>query len=108
MSEVIKNLSRGEHPVKISIRPESTPGILKNCIDKGYVHIKFTQTKGGTDLYIPLDLPACDLGYGDFEKGTGTIKLVGQLTLDYVPVRCHAEIDLSTMAGQGRLEPINT
>ena len=108
MSELVQNLSQGEHPVEISIRPDRTPGALKNCIDKGYVHLKFTQTKGGTDLYIPLDLSSSDLSRGDFERGAGTIRLSGELTLDYVPVRCHAEIDLSTMAGQGRLEPLDS
>jgi hypothetical protein len=108
MSELVQNLSQGEHPVEISIRPDRTTDALKNCIDKGYVHLKFTQTRGGTDLYIPLDLSSSDLSGGDFERGAGTIRLSGRLTLDYVPVRCHAEIDLSTMAGQGRLEPLNS
>jgi len=108
MSELVQKLSQGEHKVEISIRPDRTPSALKTCIDKGYVHIKFTETKGGTDLYVPLDLPSTDLGGGDFEKGLGTIRLAGHLTLDYVAVRCHAEIDLSTMAGHGRLEPVNS
>jgi hypothetical protein len=108
MSELVQKLSQGEHPVEISIRPDRTPDALKACIDKGYVHIKFTQTMGGTDLYVPLDLQSSDLSRGDFERGAGTIRLCGPLTLDYVPVRCHAEIDLSTMAGHGRLEPIHS
>lgn len=33
----------------------------------------------------------------------GRIKLSGRLTLDYVPVRRVAEIDLGTLAGTGHL-----
>jgi hypothetical protein len=106
MSELVQRLSQGDHPLEVSIRPDRTPAALKSCIDKGYVHLKFTQTRGGTDLYVPLDLPATDLSDADFEAGKGTIKLVGQLSLDYVAVRFHARVDLSTMAGCGHLEPL--
>lgn len=107
MNQLVEKLSSGEHEVEISIRPDRTPAALKKCLDNGYVHIKFTQTRGGTDLYVPLDKTATDLSRGNFEEATGTIKLVGKLTLDYVPVRCSAEIDLSTMSGKGHLEPLS-
>ena len=35
---------------------------------------------------------------------SGTVHLEGGLTLDYVKVRCIADIDLTTLAGQGHLE----
>jgi len=106
MSELVQNLSQGDHPVEISIRPDRTASALKRCIDKGYAHIKFTGTRGGTDLYVPLVVDETDLTTADFENETGTVKLVGKLTLDYVPVRCLAVIDLQTMAGTGHLELI--
>jgi hypothetical protein len=106
MSELVEKLSQGRHPVEISLRPDRTVAALKRCIDQGYTHIKFTETRGGTDLYVPLDSAASDLSAADFDKSTGTVKLVGKLTLDYVPVRCLAEIDLATLAGTGNLEPI--
>jgi hypothetical protein len=34
------------------------------------------------------------------------VRIVGGLTLDYVKVRCIAEIDLSTLEGQGHLEKV--
>ncbi len=40
----------------------------------------------------------------DFENQVGTLHLVGGLTLNYVHVRCVAEVDLQTMQGRGRLE----
>jgi|SRR5580765_5071733 len=105
MSELVQTLSQGEHEVEISIRPERNVVALRQCLDKGYVHLKFTQTRGGTDLYVPLDQDATDLSGGDFDGGKGVIKLVGKLNLDYTPVRCVADIDLATLAGKGHLEP---
>lgn len=47
MNELVQRLSQGEHPVEASLRPQKTAASLKESIDRGYVHIKFTQTKGG-------------------------------------------------------------
>ena len=76
---------------------------LKQCIDRDYVHVKFTETRGGTELGFRLDPEHSDLGDADFEAGTGRARLAGNLSLDYVKVRCEAEIDLESMAGTGRL-----
>jgi hypothetical protein len=106
MSELVQKLSEGEHEIEVSIRPDRTAAALKQCLDKGYVHLKFTQTRGGTDLYVPLDQDATDLSGGDFAGSTGSIKLVGKLNLDYTPVKCIASIDLATLAGRGHLEVV--
>jgi hypothetical protein len=106
MSVLVDKLSNGDHPIEVSIRPARTPQALKDCIDKGYVHLKFTDTQGGTDLYVPLEQDASRLADGDFDQGTGSITLIGTLKLDYVPVRCVATIELATLAGRGHLEPI--
>jgi len=106
MSELVKRLSEGDHPVEASLRPERTVQALKERIDRGYVFIKFTDTKGGTELGVRLDPEATDLSKADFENQTGTVHLVGNLTLDYVKVRCIADINLETLTGQGHLEPV--
>jgi hypothetical protein len=77
---------------------------LKSRIDSGYVLVKFTETRGGTELGIRLEKGGAVIEGADFEKATGKVSLAGKLTLDYVPVICHAEIDLSTMSGEGYLE----
>jgi len=105
MSVLVQKLSSGDHRVEISLRPNRTAKDLQACIEKGYVHIKFTDTQGGTDLYVPLRADRTDLAGADFERGTGRVRLVGSLKLDYVPVLCVAEIDLETMSGRGHLEP---
>ncbi len=105
MSELVQKLSSGEHDVKVNILPENTVAALKRCIDQGYVHLKFTRTRGGTDLYVPLDEEKTDITQGDFDSATGIVKLIGNLNLDYVPVKCVAKIDLATLSGKGHLEP---
>jgi uncharacterized protein YbdZ (MbtH family) len=103
---LVDRLSRGEHPVGVSIRPETTAQLFKEALDRGYVHIKFTDTQGGTELGVRLDLGACDFSNADFDEATGSVRIIGGLTLDYQNVRCIAEIDLKTLAGTGRLEKV--
>ena len=79
---------------------------MKEAIDTGYVRIKFTDTKGGTELGVRLNKDLCDFEGANFEQETGRAKIAGDLTLDYTRVRCIADIDLQTLAGQGHLEKI--
>jgi len=106
MNELVQRLSTGEHPVEVSLRPEKTAATLKERIDLGYVHIKFTNTRGGTELSVKLDSDACDLSRADFDQPGGTVHLVGELILNYVKVRCVADIDVATLEGSGHLDPL--
>jgi Core binding factor beta subunit len=100
---LVEKLCEGDHPIEASLRPEKTTKALKDRIDMGYVHIKFTQTKGGTELGVRLDQETLDLSQADFENQTGKVHLEGELTLDYVKVRCIADLDLQTLNGKGHL-----
>src|SRR5688500_18308085 len=103
--DLVERLCEGEHPVEASLRPDKSVQRLKQSIDRGYVHIKFTDTQGGTELGVRLDPERSDLTRADFERRTGSVRLVGALTLNYVNVRCVADIELSTLSGRGHLEP---
>jgi uncharacterized protein YbdZ (MbtH family) len=100
---LVEKLCEGDHPVIASLRPEKTVNAFKDRIDMGYVHIKFTETKDGTELGIRLDRNTLDLSQADFENQEGAAHLEGELTLDYVKVRCVVDLDLKTLAGKGRL-----
>ncbi|MEH2290152.1 MbtH domain protein [Nostoc sp.] len=106
MNELVQRLSEGQHPVEVSLRPEKTAIALKESIDRGYVHIKFTDTKGGTDLGVRLDPKLSNFNEADFEYLTGKVHLVGNLTLNYVKIQCVADINLETLEGNGHLKPI--
>ena len=101
---LVQRLATGNHRVTAGLHPEKRVHILQESIDRGYVHITFPDTKGGTALGVRLDPDASDFRQANFETQTGTVHLEGGLILDYVKVRCIADIDLATLAGQGRLE----
>ena len=101
---LVQRLAQGSHPIAAGLRPDKSVKALQESIDRGYVHITFTATKGGTELGVRLDTAACDFSRADFETQTGIVHLEGGLTLDYVKVRCIADIDLTTLEGQGHLE----
>lgn len=106
MNELVQRLSEGEHPVTANPGRDKTPRALKERIDLGLVHIRFTDTKGGTELGVRLDREACDFTGADFENGTGAAHFEGNLTLNYVKVRCIADIDVKTLEGKGHLKPL--
>lgn len=103
---LVQHLATGSHPIEMGLRPEKTVKALQESIDRGFVHIHFPQTKGGTELGVKLDRNESDLSLADFESQTGKIRLVGGLTLNYTKVRCVADVDLTTLSGQGHLEII--
>lgn len=101
MSELVQRLAKGSHKLVYS-RAKSVED-LKDAIDRGYVLLKFTETRGGTELGVPLDAAKCDWAQANFAAGQGRIHLEGQLELDYVPVRMIADLDLATLSGEGHL-----
>lgn len=104
MSELVNKLAADKHPVEVVVRPQRTPAAFKESIQRGYVHIKFTDTIGGTELGINLEADGADLQQANFETGQGQITVKGSLTLDYVPVTCVAVIELPDLTGHGWLE----
>lgn len=77
---------------------------LRNRVGQmGYLLVKFTETRGGTELGFPLDRDSSDLSAADFDQVTGSVHVEGSLTLNDDPVRCIADIDLATLKGTGRL-----
>jgi hypothetical protein len=106
MNDLVRKLCEGDHPVEVSLRPNKTVEALKEWIDRKYVHIRFTDTKGGTELGFALAPEVTDIRQADFDKGSGSVRLGGSLTLDYVKVRCIADIELETLSGRGHLETI--
>jgi hypothetical protein len=104
VSDLVKRLSEGSHAIEISCRPERTVKSFKEQVDRNYVLVKFTETRGGTELGVPIDKARSDFSQADFEEGTGKVRVAGEITLNYVPVRVVADIDLPEMKGKGHLE----
>ena len=49
---LVDRLSTGDHLVVVTLRPNASAKALQEAIDTGYVRIKFTETKGGTELGV--------------------------------------------------------
>jgi uncharacterized protein YbdZ (MbtH family) len=99
---LVERLGGGTHPLVVRMRPEPTAKRFKEAVDQGYVRVEFTDP--GTELGVMLDREASDFSAADFEGANGKVRIVGGLTIDFVKVRCVADIDLTTLAGQGHLE----
>jgi uncharacterized protein YbdZ (MbtH family) len=97
-------LSRDAQPIEVPLRPEPTTESFVRQIESGYVHVRFTATRGGTELGFPLDAATVEQIKGQVARGESPVQVSGQLTLDYVPIRCVADIDLATFTGTGRVD----
>jgi uncharacterized protein YbdZ (MbtH family) len=105
---LVERLCEGNHAVELGLRPDKSVKLFKEAIDRDYVHVKFTQTKGGTEIGFRLDRASSDFSKANFEVGTGTAHVEGNLTLDYIKVKCVADIDLGMLSGTGRLIKIES
>ncbi|MFL5663573.1 MAG: MbtH domain protein, partial [Ktedonobacteraceae bacterium] len=99
MDELVQRLSEGEHPVTGGDLQPSIEELKKRIEEIGYAFIKFTDTKGGTDLGVKVDRAATVLSRANFDQASGGVHIEGTLTLNYVKIRCVADIDLATLTG---------
>lgn len=103
MDELTARLAAGDHPVEVGGPQPSLAELRRRIDDLGFVFIKFPGTQGGTDLGVRLDRDACDVTGADFDAASGSVHLEGTLILNDDPVRCVADLELSSLTGTGRL-----
>jgi hypothetical protein len=101
MNDLVEKLTNGFHP--IAAERSSSALELKEQIEREFVLLKFTETKGGTELGSQLDMELTNTSGADFVNAKGSVHLVGNLILDYVSVQLVADIDLATLKGTGQL-----
>jgi hypothetical protein len=102
MNELTERLT-AEQPIVMGGADPTVEELRDRTGEMGYVLVKFTQTRGGTELGFPLDRATTDLSNANFDEGTGSVHVEGHLSLNDDPVRCIADIDLTTLKGVGRL-----
>jgi hypothetical protein len=90
--------------VELNLRPEKNVQTLNACLERGYIHVRFTDTKGATELGVKIDESTAQAALAAVKDSAGTIKVARNLWLDYVHVRCIADIDLDTYEGIGYIE----
>jgi hypothetical protein len=101
VNDLVVRLSKPQ-AVEASLRPERSLRLFQGALDRGFVLIRFVETD--TELGVRLDPTGTDTSQADFAAGRGKVRLAGELVLNYVRVRCHAEIDLVELRGKGHLE----
>lgn len=70
----------------------------------GYVFLRFTDTSGGTEIGIRIDRSATGRSRDrDIGLDSEILHVEGTLQLNYVPVRCIADIDVASLTGWGHL-----
>lgn len=103
MDELVERLSAEGQNVVVGGPSRSVSELQQRITKTGYVFIKFSDSRGGTDLGVRVEESATDLSKADFASATGSVHIEGTLTLNYVKVRCVADIDLATLSGTGHL-----
>jgi len=101
INELVERLSNGKHKVVIGERNESYEE-MKERIKDGFFHIKFTETRGGTELGINIDQSKTNINEIDLENGL--LHIEGTTNLNYTNVRLIADIDMKSKSGEGCLK----
>ncbi|HWD80373.1 MAG TPA: hypothetical protein VG497_15860 [Kribbella sp.] len=104
MDRLVERLAVEGQDVVVGGPSPTVAELHRRLTELRYVFLKFPDTRGGTDLGVRV-ADTTDLGAADFGTGTGTVHIEGTLTLNFVPVRCIADIDLATLTGNGHLVP---
>jgi hypothetical protein len=102
MNELTQRLTSSQ-PVIMGGSQPSAEELRKRVEEMKYILIKFTETRGGTELGFELDEEASDLSGANFEEGTGAVHVEGTLILNDDSIRCIADLDVATLKGTGHL-----
>ena len=78
MNELTERLTVAQ-PIIMGGTDPTTEELRNRTGEMGYVLVKFTETRGGTELGFPLDRDKTDISKADFDKGTGTVHVEGNL-----------------------------
>jgi hypothetical protein len=103
MNELVERLTKPS-AVIIGTRLSDAMEDFRGQAERGYIFVKFTETRGGTELGVTVERDACDLAA--VASGSGKARIVGTLVLNYVRVRVHAEVSVPSLEGTGHLEVI--
>ncbi len=107
MNDLVERLSKGDHPVKLILEELDPIKDLMACLERNYINLLFTETKGGTELGFDLDKERSNWKDCNFIKNKGIIHLEGEIILNYNKVRIIADINIESLSGIGHLLFIN-
>lgn len=105
MSDLVRRLSEHDTEVVLDGVDEPLSLVRRRIEELGHVTVRFTETAGGTTLGVSVDPEVTAFRVPGAGSEAESLHLEGTLTLDFVPVRCVADIDLASRRGTGRLLP---
>ncbi len=106
MDDLVRKLSAGKHPVLIQMAESESLSDLAYDLAKGYCHISFPDTQGGTELKIPVDAGASEFSRERILEGHASIHLEGDLSLNFEKVRFIGDFSVPGLTGEGCLQVI--
>lgn len=104
MDSLVKHLVASRQ--RVTLERSKSAEDLQRAIGRGYLLVKFPETKGGTELGITLNPSRTILENADFSARSGTVHLAGTCVLNYNEVEMDLDVDLATLEGSGSLKLI--
>ncbi len=109
---LVRRLADGPHPVVVTGvgDPDADDAIrrFRERLDRGQLQVRFTDTRGGTELGLRFEPASVDRAGCDFDTRSGQLTVAGELNLDGVDVRCEVQLSLADLAGSGRLHVLSS
>ena len=105
--DLVHRLAEGDHPVELRLAGDDKLADLKERIRRGYVQVRFTSTRGGTELSVRLESSSAAEDLNRLEGDGEPVRLVGSLTLDGTKIRTIVDVNLKSFSGVGRIETLS-
>ncbi|MBT4880039.1 MAG: hypothetical protein HON43_03595 [Alphaproteobacteria bacterium] len=100
---LVDRLATKAQKVIIGYRNESLEELREN-FKNSYLHLKFPDTRGETELGIDLLIDECDFSALESGKTEGNLIIKGTTILDSQPILCSANVDLKSRTGTSTVE----
>lgn len=106
---LVEVLTAREHAMALELLdPDLTEPTarLRERLRHGSIHVSLPDSSPGTLLAVELGEHACRELVSGLDDGRTTLELEGRIVLDGVPLTTRARIDVSTLRGHARFEPV--
>jgi hypothetical protein len=98
LKTLVEKLISTKHSVVIGYRNESDEELAESLKDR-YIHIKFPNTQGETELGISIDPNLSNIDEFLDHPDQGTLHIAGRTVLDSQPILCSVQINKKTREG---------
>lgn len=97
MDTLVAFLMSKQQPVKAVLKPDETLDEFVACMNRKFVNLVFTDTKGSTEIGITLT--ESTLKADEIDDSTETIILQGKCGLNFEKIKVKVELSLKDFTG---------